>query len=138
MKTNRYAWTASLLLLLPVPVFFLQGKPAAAAGSPEAGEKNDSLYAIVYTTGENWDTAKSAWEQKAFDAHSRHLSRLRKSGTIKIGARFSDKGLIILHAKNTQEAKAILSRDTSVMQKTFKAEIFPFNVFYAGCVDKEQ
>jgi len=120
----------AFLFFAPALILAWAAAPAENKESPRA----DSLYALVYTTGEGWDTAKQFYEQAYFHAHSRHLSRLRKAGTIKIGGRFSDKGLLLLSVKNGAEARALVEQDSSVRYKTFKAEMYPFDLFYEGCV----
>ena len=93
------------------------------------------LFAMIYTTGENWDTEKQVHEQAYFKEHSAFLSKLRKEEKILIGGRYSDKGFMILKAKDEQEALEIIVTDESVVNKTFNAEIYPFSVFYKGCVE---
>jgi hypothetical protein len=62
------------------------------------GEKNDekTYFAIVYSIGENWDTAKPALEQQFFSGLSNFLSELRKWGRMRIGAGFAEYGLIVI------------------------------------------
>ena len=63
-------------------------------------------FAILYTTGEAWDTTKQFHEQKFFAEHSAHLGALRKEKRITLGGRYSDTGLILLKAKDEKEAKS--------------------------------
>lgn len=99
-------------------------------------QDNFQYFALIYTTGENWDTSIAHTDQPYFAEHSAFLAKLRKEGKIEIGARYSDKGLIILKVKDEDEAKALLAQDLSVTHKTFKAELFPFSPFYTGCIEK--
>ena len=103
--------------------------------SDETSEQSEQYFAMIYTTGENWDTEKQYHEQAYFTEHSAFLSGLRKEGRITLGGRYSDKGFMILKAKDEAEALALIATDESVANKTFNAEIFPFSVFYKGCVE---
>lgn len=106
------------------------------AFSQETKSKDSSEYFVVlYTIGENWDTTKQTNEQFYFKEHSLHLSELRKSKKINIGGRYSDTGIIILKTKNEEEAKTIITKDLVIQNKIFKAEIFPFDPFYKGCIE---
>lgn len=96
---------------------------------------NYEYFMVLYTLGENWDTTKQTHEQLFFKEHSLHLSELRKSEKITIGGRYSDKGMIILKAKDENEAKTAITKDIAIQNKIFKVEIFPFDPFYNGCVE---
>ncbi len=60
----------------------------------------DSLFIVTYTAGSTWDPAKKPNEQPYFKEHSANLSSLRKSGSIKFGARYAEKGIIVIAAKS--------------------------------------
>lgn len=102
------------------------------------GQESDYQYfALTYTVGTNWDTTLTASQQPYFKDHSAHLKKLMENGKIAIGARYGDKGLIILKVKDESEARGLVEEDVSVQNKTFEASILPFNVFYFGCLEKE-
>lgn len=101
------------------------------------GQETSVYFVLIYTTGENWDADKSFSEQVYSSEHSQFLSTLKKEGKIAIGARYSDKGFIVLKVKDETEARQLLEQDISVTHKTFKAEFFPFSPFYYGCIEKE-
>lgn len=103
--------------------------------SDDPGNSGDQYFAMIYTTGANWDHEKQYHEQAYFKEHSDFLSGLRKEGRITLGGRYSDKGFMILKAKNEAEALALIATDESVVNKTFHAEIYLFSVFYKGCVE---
>lgn len=96
----------------------------------------DSLYIVTYTTGSLWDTAKAPQEQTYFKEHSANLARMRKEGTIKLGARYADKGIIVIHARTLAAAKELIHADVAVANKLFSADIQKFNLFYEGCVER--
>ena len=96
---------------------------------------SDSLYIVVYTPGSSWDFKKQPQEQAYFSNHSKMLSTLRKEGRIKIGGRYSDKGVILLLSNSLQDARSIVFSDSAVINKLFTAELFPFSAFYKGCIE---
>jgi hypothetical protein len=98
----------------------------------------DSLYIVTYTTGEKWDTSKSPGEQSYFKEHGARLGQLRKDGVIKFGARYADKGMIIIAAANFNVAKDIVTADIAVQNKLFTADIQRFNIFYDGCLERRK
>ncbi|MBL4624444.1 MAG: hypothetical protein JKY42_04825 [Flavobacteriales bacterium] len=92
-------------------------------------------FIVLYTIGENWDTTNEYHEQLYSSEHSTHLSQLRKANKIPIGARYSDTGMIILKANNESEAQEIIGKDPAMLNRLFKAEIYPLDAFYTGCID---
>jgi len=96
----------------------------------------DSLYIVTYTTGTAWDVAKQPNEQPWFKEHSTNLSKLRKDGIIKAGARYADKGIIVVVAKTLAAAKEIIFDDVAVANKLFVADVQKLNVFYEGCLER--
>lgn len=108
---------------------------AAAYGQHEVTSK-DSLYIVTYTTGPAWDHSKSASEQLYFKEHSSRLGQLRKDGVIRFGARYGDKGSIVIAAKNFQAAKEIVDADGAVVNQVFVAEIHRLNIFFEGCLER--
>jgi hypothetical protein len=96
----------------------------------------DSLYIVTYTTGDAWDKSKGPGEQPYFKEHSGHLSKLRKEGVIKFGARYADKGIIVITAAGMNAAKDIIFSDHAIANKLFQADIQKLSVFYDGCVTK--
>jgi hypothetical protein len=99
-------------------------------------EREDSLYVIIYSKGPSWDNAKSPNEQLYFKEHSGFMGKLRKDGYTKLGARYSDKGMIIIGAASMKAAKDLIASDTAVVQKLFITEIQKLNVFYEGCLER--
>jgi len=98
--------------------------------------KQDSLFVVTYTTGPSWDFEKLPNEQTYFSEHSQHLSDLRKNGTIKLGARAGEKGIIVFSAKTFKEARAVINNDIAIVNGLFETDIQVFNVFYPGCVER--
>src|SRR5687767_11426774 len=90
----------------------------------------DSLYIVTYTTGSAWDASKKPHEQMYFKEHSANLSALRKSGVIRFGARYADKGIIVFSAPTFAKAKELIDADQAIANKLFYADVQRLNVFY--------
>lgn len=110
-----------------------QAQPAAQVAEPV---KN--LYAVEIRTGTAWDSAKPAHEQAHFRDHSANLKRLRDQGALVLGARYSDKGLVVLQAASEPEAHAMMQADASIQHRVFSYELHEFKVFYAGAVQPKR
>lgn len=104
------------------------------AQSAAAKPAKPPIFAVEFTTGAGWDAAKPPNEQAHFADHSANLRRLRESGALLFGARYSDKGLIVLQAEDEATARAEIERDPSVAAGTFKFALFPMHAFYTGCI----
>ena len=98
-------------------------------------QNKDEYFIVLYSIGENWDTTKLTHEQLYFSEHSAQLSGLRKANKITIGARYSNKGMIILKANDQLEAQKIIAKDPAIQNKIFRAEIYSFYTFYSGCIE---
>lgn len=108
----------------------------ASGVKAQSMEKSDSLYIVTYTTGPSWDVSKKPNEQAYFKEHSANLSKWRKEGIIQLGARYADKGMIILKAPSLVAAKELVLKDEGVYYKLFEADVQKLNVFYPGCTNK--
>lgn len=102
--------------------------------SPSPSAAPTKLFAIEIKTGTSWDAAKPAHEQAFFREHSANLKKLRDQGSLVFGARYSDKGLVVLVAISADEAHAMMKQDPSVQARIFAYELHDFNVFYGGTV----
>jgi uncharacterized protein YciI len=113
---------------------------AVSASSPEAppakAPRND-VFALVFRSGPAWDPAKAPGEQAFFADHSKNLRDLKAEGRIALGGRFSDMGLVLVRADSLADAQALVDRDPSVKNGTFRAEVHPFYAFMPGCVGME-
>lgn len=92
------------------------------------------LYAAVFKTGAKWDAAKPPNEQPFFREHSANLAKLRAAGTIVMGARYADVGLVVLSAATEAEARRLFDGDPSIAAGTFMLDVQRFSVFYPGYV----
>ncbi len=106
---------------------------AGAQGAGAAASATDTpLFAVEIKVGPQWDPARPPQEQALFREHSANLRRMRDAGAIVMGARYADKGLVVVSAPSAGEVKAMLDQDPSFAAGTFVYEIHPFSVFYAG------
>jgi uncharacterized protein YciI len=110
--------------------------PVDAQTAPPANvtEPAMNLYAIEIRVGAGWDSTKPPNEQAHFREHSANLKRLRDEGRLVLGARYSDKGLVVVRAASDQEAHAMMAEDPSIRARVFAYELHPFKVFYGGTV----
>ena len=92
------------------------------------------LYAVEFKVGPQWVTAKAAHEQAYFREHSSNLGRLREQGSLVLGARYGEKGFVVLSAESEGAARAMVEQDPSVRHGTFAYELHEFSVFYGGAV----
>ena len=117
-----------MLLTLPVAVAWSQD----GAGGQPASEL--PLFVVEIQVGKSWNPSKPANEQLYFKEHSANLKRLRDAGQLVMGARYSDKGLLVLAATSEAAARQELDADPSFKAETFQYRIHPLNVFYPGMV----
>ena len=76
----------ALVLFLGTP---FTGVSAQGASAPEAVQAELPLFAIEVKVGPKWDQNKPAQEQPFFKEHSLNLRRMRESGVLVMGARYS-------------------------------------------------
>ena len=96
-----------------------------------------TLFIAIFSLGPSWQADKPAHEQAYFKEHSANLKKLRAEKKILVGARYADKGAIIIAAANEQEARAMVEHDPMVANKVFNLELHQFNPFYKGCIDPQ-
>ena len=92
------------------------------------------LFAVELRIGPKWDPSRRPAEQAYFREHSANLKRLRENGQLLFGARYSDKGLLLLGVDSEAIARAAIEDDPSVQNGIFSFTIHPLNVFHPGCI----
>lgn len=92
------------------------------------------LFAVEFRIGPAWVADKPPNEQLLFGEHSANLRKLREAGALKLGARYSDKGLVVLEAESETAAREMVEADPSVAAGTFVYEIHELSVFYEGAL----
>ncbi len=126
---RRLAGIGIALSLIAASPASPQDVPADKAPAPAP------LFAVVFRTGPKWDAAKPPNEQAFFKEHSANLRRLREAGSIAIGARYGDVGLIVVTANGEAEVRRLFEADTSVTNGTFQMDVHAFYPFFKGCVN---
>ena len=71
-------------------------------------------------------------EQTGFAGHSANLARLRKDGILLFGARYSDKGVVLLRLPDEAAVHTELAADPALAAGVFKAAVHAFHPFYPG------
>jgi uncharacterized protein YciI len=122
----------SFALSIVLAATLLPGNTFAQSASAAVTPAELPLFAIEIKVGPKWDSAKPPQEQVFFREHSANLKRLRESGSLVMGARYSDKGVVVVAASSLAEARAFMDQDPSIGAGTFAFEVHPFNVFYPG------
>ena len=122
--------------LLCVAASLAAAQPASAPAAPPAAPATALLlFAVEIKTGSAWDSSKAAQDQPHFREHSANLRKLREQGLLLLGARYSDKGLIVLEAASADEAHALMRQDALIQARVFGYELHSMNVFYGGAVE---
>ncbi|MDP9190175.1 MAG: hypothetical protein M3P06_00540 [Acidobacteriota bacterium] len=118
-----------LLAMLVAPILAAE-VPIAV---PEA-EAKLPLFIVHFTTGPAWVEGKPFPEQQHAREHSANLQRLRGRGSILIGARYGETGMVILRAESEESARAEIDQDPAVKSGTFQYTLSELRPFYNGCV----
>jgi uncharacterized protein YciI len=132
MATRRrfLSLAAAAATLAPHGLAHTQSEAASAPGM----QAEHKLFAVEFKTGPRWQPNKQPGEQEHFREHSTNLRRLREQGRLVLGARYGDKGLVILAAESESAARAMVEQDLSVKNGVFGYELHEFSVFYGGAV----
>ena len=104
---------------------------ATTATLPSPPEK---LFLVVFSLGPAWVAGKPPPEQTGFREHGANLRRLREAERIAMGARYADKGMIVLRAASEAAARAELEADPGVVAGIFTFDVNELRVFYPGMV----
>jgi hypothetical protein len=119
---------AGLLLALP-------GGAGAQPASPAAS--SEKLFLVQFSLGPAWTAGKPPPEQSQFKEHGANLKRLRDDGRIVLGARYADKGMVVLRYAGEDQARAEMAADPGVQAGIFTFELFELRPFYDGCLARE-
>ncbi len=107
----------------------------ALAQSPSALGPPPRLFAVRLSTGPAWDTAKPPNDQTGMKEHSANIARLRREGTLVLGARFGELGLLVLRVPDEAAARAQLAPDPAIASGVFKVQIDVFSPFAHGTTE---
>ena len=87
---------------------------AQQPAAPVAADSSQRLFAVEYRLGPGWVAARQAHEQPHFSEHSQNLRKLREQGSLVLGARYADKGLIVVAAESEAAVRAMVEQDASI------------------------
>lgn len=104
----------------------------ALAQAPSPVAPPPRLYAVRLSTGPARDAAKSPNDQTGMKEHSANIARLRREGTLVLGARFGELGLLVLRVPDEAAVRAQLAPDPTVASGVFKVQIDVFSPFAHG------
>ena len=122
-----------VLFLLAMLASSIPAAEAQEAKAPEA-KAELPLFIVHFTTGPAWVEGKPFGEQLHARDHSANLQRLRGRGSILIGARYGETGMVILRAESEGQARAEIDQDPAVRSGIFKYTLSELRPFYNGCV----
>lgn len=132
--SSRRAVIKSALALGVLPLHAATAPAQVPPADAPAERAETPLFAVELRTGPSWDPARQTHEQAHFREHSASLRRLREQQILILGARYSDKGFLVLATANEQEARKLIEQDPAIQNQVFTYTLSPFAVFYAGCV----
>ena len=118
-----------LRLLVPLVVMLSFAAPCHAQPAPAP-----RWFIVQLTLGAAWDHGKPPNQQPGFAEHSAHLRALRDAGKLPLGARYADKGLLVVRAADAAEARALFDADPMVKGERFALQVDELRVFYPGTV----
>jgi uncharacterized protein YciI len=133
MKDHGSVVGARFLAAVAVASFAFGGSAPAQEAEPPGPPQAHFL--VEYTTGPAWISDKPFPEQAHAADHSANLRRLRGEGTLVLGARHGDKGMVILRSGSEAAARAEVESDAAVASGVFVYTIEELRTFYGGCIE---
>ena len=124
-----------LLVILTFALCACLSLAQSADRPPQQTAQTKQYFVAIFSRGTAWEDAKPANEQIGFKEHSENLRRLRSEKRIAIGGRYGDKGMVIVEAKNEDDARSLFVSDVMVAKKTFTLELHQFRPFYKGSIE---
>ncbi len=94
------------------------------------------LFIVHFLVGPSWKSDRPPQEQTKFKEHGANLKRLRDEGRIVLGARYSDKGFIVLRSSSSDAAQKEIAADPGILAGIFTFELFELHPFYEGCLTR--
>lgn len=113
----------------------------AAAGARQGAhaamaQEDARLFAVRFQPGPGWDQSRAPGAQAGFAAHSANLQRLAREGTIVLGGRFAELGLVVIKSRDLDTARALFADDPAVAAKVFDIRIDTWSTIFDGCVKR--
>jgi uncharacterized protein YciI len=140
----RKTGLAAILLTVVLPLAAQTGPGPAAGASNQSPDRTGPTtdagrqFLVVFSLGPGWVAGKPPAEQPSFREHGQNLKRLRDAERIVLGARYADKGMIVLRADSEAAARAELEADPGVKAGIFTFELNELRVFYDGFLGRPQ
>lgn len=125
------ACVLAVVLATPIRAAAQQGVESGAA---PAAAPRERLYLVIFSLGPAWVAGKPPGEQSAFREHGQNLKRLRDADRIALGARYADKGMIVLRSESEAAARSEIAADPGVRAGIFTFELNELVPFYSGYV----
>lgn len=119
---------------LALSLAFAAGSLCAQPATPAPAARTETptkLFAIQFTTGPAWNSPAEV-KDPLFKQHSDNLQRMRREGLVQFGARYGEKGLVVVHARDEAAVRAQVAQDPSVAAGLFVAEVHEFRPFFHG------
>jgi hypothetical protein len=123
---------SALALLAIAAIQATQASPTPTSGPTTPVVSPPRLYAVRLSTGLAWDPAKSPNDQRGMREHSANVARLRREGTLVLGARFGELGLLVLRLPDEAAVRKQLEPDPAIAAGVFKTQIDVFSPFAHG------
>jgi uncharacterized protein YciI len=124
MKTLRFikAAFASAMAIALLP--HAAGANPSAADGKTAEQAGQSYFAIIYDPGPQWKRGEPLSAQGLGD-HGRYMRKLAHDGVLILAGPLStsEGGLVILVARNLDEAADIMAQDPAVLQGKFVGQV---------------
>jgi len=102
--------------------------------TPSPDQAEERLFLVQLSLGPAWVDGRPPQEQPSFREHGQNLGRLRGEGRIVLGARYADKGMIVLRAPSEEAARVEMAADPGVVAGIFVFELNELQAFYEGCL----
>jgi hypothetical protein len=126
-----FAMCALAALAMSMPRF---AAAQTASESNAATAPRERLYLVIFSLGPAWVAGRPPGEQPAFREHGQNLKRLRDADRIALGARYADKGMIVLRSESEAAARREIAADPGVQAGIFTFELNELVPFYSGYV----
>ena len=119
---NRRSFACMLALATCLTAFAVHAQPAPR------------WFIVHLSLGPAWDASKPPNQQAGFGEHSANLRKLREAGQLALGARYADKGLLVVRANDADAARGLFAADPMIAGRQFTLQVDELRVFYPGTV----
>jgi hypothetical protein len=123
---------SDVILIIALGFFSMVQTPVALQQDATPAKQ---YFIAIFSRGPAWVDTKPPNEQSDFKEHSDNLRRLRAEKRTPIGGTYGEKGMVIVEAKNEDEAKSLFASDVMVQKQTFTLELHQFRPFYKGTIE---